>query len=133
MGGWGDCCGFRMDAARGNVPEAALPLELLLLAPDAAHHLERLVPDGAGITRIDLESLLLVGVAPTGAEVDASARYVVGHGDFLSHADRVLVGQHDDTEAEPMRLVRDARAPMITSGADEPENVVRKWCSTNQT
>ena len=65
---------------------------------------ERLVPDGACVTRIDLEALLLVGVAPTGAEVDTSARYVVGHGDFLSHADRVLVGQHDDTEAESNAL-----------------------------
>ena len=89
-----------VDSARGNVPEVALPLELLFLAPDAAYHVERLVPDGAGIAGVDLEALLLVGVAPARAEVDASAGYVVGHGDLLGDADRVLVRQDDDAEAE---------------------------------
>ena len=89
-----------MDAARGNVPEVALPLELVPLAPDAADHVEGLVPDGAGVARVDLEALLLVGVAPARAEVDTSAGHVVGHGDLLGDADRVLVRQDDDAESE---------------------------------
>ena len=77
-----------------------VPRELLLLAPDAADHVERLVPDCAGVAGVNLEALLLVGVAPAGAEVDAPAGYVVGHGDLFGDADGVLVGQDDDAESE---------------------------------
>ena len=113
----GRLLGLRMDAARGNVPEVALPLELLLLAPDAADHVERLVPDGAGVARVDLEALLLVGVAPARAEVDASAGHMVGHGDLLGDADRMLVRQDDDAEAE---------ADTLGGGCKGPDDYLRR-------
>ena len=75
-----------------------VPRELLLLAPDAADHVERLVPDGASVAGVDLEALLLVGVAPARAKVDASAGHVVGHSDLFGDADRVLVRQDHDSE-----------------------------------
>ena len=73
IGGWGDCCGFGWMRRGGMFQKLPVPLELLLLAPDAADHVERLVPDGAGVAGVDLEALLLVGVAPARAEVDAPA------------------------------------------------------------
>ena len=83
----------------GDIPVFALPGKFLGL-PDLGQHCDGLLPQGAGVARVDAQPHLFVGVGAAGAELDPPVGQLVHQSHPLRHPYRMVVGQDADAVAD---------------------------------